>query len=176
MYVCFSLALGGSSSTPWRERAASPLCWRLGSMPDAILSLMQCSRAAARTLLKVFLGKMVTSAITVAEEVRRREEKEEKEESILALLGIIGTVLNLCVIVFVYVYTTLWRHSNPRTGHPQGRTARTSMPPEGTVPGDGASNTFLRQVPSEGRFINGWKGDLPFKKDSARLKKASGNM
>ncbi|XP_078504873.1 protein TUNAR-like [Lissotriton helveticus] len=76
-------------------------------MPDAILSLMHCSRTAARTLLKVFLGKMVTSAITVAEEVRRREEKDEREESILALLGIIGTVLNLCVIVFVYVYTTL---------------------------------------------------------------------
>lgn len=52
---------------------------------------------------------MVTSAITAAAaEVRKQEEKEEKEESILAMLGIIGTVLNLFVIVFVYIYTTLW--------------------------------------------------------------------
>lgn len=53
---------------------------------------------------------MGTSAITTLEDVKRREEKEEKEESILALLGIIGTVLNLFVIVFVYIYTTLWWH------------------------------------------------------------------
>lgn len=53
---------------------------------------------------------MGTSAITTLEDVKRQEEKEEKEESILALLGIIGTVLNLFVIVFVYIYTTLWWH------------------------------------------------------------------
>lgn len=75
-------------------------------MSDDILFLMQC-RLAARILVKVFAGKMGTSAITTLEDVKKREEKEEKEESILALLGIIGTVLNLFVIVFVYIYTTL---------------------------------------------------------------------
>lgn len=35
------------------------------------------------------------------------QEKESKEESILAMLGIIGTILNLLVIIFVYIYTTL---------------------------------------------------------------------
>ncbi|XP_071063352.1 protein TUNAR-like [Pseudochaenichthys georgianus] len=44
--------------------------------------------------------------------LRRDEEKgildkESKEESILAMLGIIGTILNLVVIIFVYIYTTL---------------------------------------------------------------------
>ncbi|XP_053567828.1 protein TUNAR-like [Bombina bombina] len=76
-------------------------------MPDANVLLMQ-SRTAFGELLKIFLGKMVTSAITAAAaEVKRQEEKEEKEESILAMLGIIGTVLNLFVIIFVYIYTTL---------------------------------------------------------------------
>ena len=49
---------------------------------------------------------MGTTAITL-EEVRALEGKEEQEESILALLGIICTFLNLFVIVFVYIYTTL---------------------------------------------------------------------
>lgn len=50
---------------------------------------------------------MGTTVITI-EDVRALEVKEEQEESILALLGIIGTFLNLFVIVFVYIYTTLW--------------------------------------------------------------------
>lgn len=42
------------------------------------------------------------------EEDKGNQEKESKEESILAMLGIIGTILNLVVIIFVYIYTTLW--------------------------------------------------------------------
>jgi len=49
---------------------------------------------------------MGTTPITL-EEVRALEGKEEQEESILALLGIVCTFLNLFVIIFVYVYTTL---------------------------------------------------------------------
>lgn len=49
---------------------------------------------------------MATTIITF-EDVRALEAKEEQEESILAMLGIIGTFLNLFVIVFVYIYTTL---------------------------------------------------------------------
>ncbi|XP_058847772.1 protein TUNAR [Acipenser ruthenus] len=46
--------------------------------------------------------------ITVGnDEEKGIQEKESKEESILAMLGIIGTVLNLFVIIFVYIYTTL---------------------------------------------------------------------
>lgn len=50
---------------------------------------------------------MGTTVITL-EDVQALEVKEEQEESILAMLGIIGTFLNLFVIVFVYIYTTLW--------------------------------------------------------------------
>nr|KAF6273039.1 TCL1 upstream neural differentiation-associated RNA [Pipistrellus kuhlii] len=41
------------------------------------------------------------------DEDRGGHEKESKEESVLAMLGIIGTILNLVVIIFVYIYTTL---------------------------------------------------------------------
>lgn len=51
---------------------------------------------------------MGTTVVTL-DDVRALEVKEEQEESILAMLGIIGTFLNLFVIVFVYIYTTLWR-------------------------------------------------------------------
>ncbi|CAM4618006.1 unnamed protein product [Lepidochelys kempii] len=36
-----------------------------------------------------------------------QEAKEDHEERVLAMLGIAGTVLNLLVIIFVYVYTTV---------------------------------------------------------------------
>lgn len=49
---------------------------------------------------------MGTTVITL-DDVQALEAKVEQEESILALLGIIGTFLNLFVIVFVYIYTTL---------------------------------------------------------------------
>lgn len=49
---------------------------------------------------------MGPTVITI-EEVRALESKEEQEESILALLGIVGTFLNLFVIVFVYIYTVV---------------------------------------------------------------------
>ncbi|CDQ88421.1 unnamed protein product [Oncorhynchus mykiss] len=32
---------------------------------------------------------------------------DDREERILAVLGIIGTVLNLLVVIFVYIYTTI---------------------------------------------------------------------
>ncbi|KAL8220041.1 UNVERIFIED_CONTAM: hypothetical protein K2H54_037931 [Gekko kuhli] len=38
---------------------------------------------------------------------RPQESKEDREERVLAMLGIVGTVLNLLVIIFVYVYTTI---------------------------------------------------------------------
>ncbi|KAJ4939537.1 hypothetical protein JOQ06_028985 [Pogonophryne albipinna] len=74
------------------------------SMSNAMLFLMLCKIGPRRKLL-TFPGKMVNT-------LRRDEEKgildkESKEESILAMLGIIGTILNLVVIIFVYIYTTL---------------------------------------------------------------------
>ncbi|XP_062037297.1 protein TUNAR [Lepus europaeus] len=45
--------------------------------------------------------------ITGGSDEDRGQERESKEESVLAMLGIIGTILNLIVIIFVYIYTTL---------------------------------------------------------------------
>lgn len=53
---------------------------------------------------------MGTTAITL-EDFKALEVKEEQEESILAFLGIICTFLNLFVVVFVYIYTTLWNQN-----------------------------------------------------------------
>ncbi|XP_055719497.1 protein TUNAR-like isoform X1 [Salvelinus fontinalis] len=58
-----------------------------------------------RGKLQTFPGKMVNTAI--CDEETGMQDKEGTEESILAMLGIIGTILNLVVIIFVYIYTTL---------------------------------------------------------------------
>ncbi|KAM4540774.1 protein TUNAR isoform 1-T1 [Fundulus diaphanus] len=58
-----------------------------------------------RQKLKTFAGKMVNTVCR--DEEKGIQDKESKEESILAMLGIIGTILNLVVIIFVYIYTTL---------------------------------------------------------------------
>lgn len=55
--------------------------------------------------IKTFSTKMVITSGN--DEDRGGQEKESKEESVLAMLGIIGTILNLIVIIFVYIYTTL---------------------------------------------------------------------
>ncbi|XP_053458686.1 protein TUNAR [Nycticebus coucang] len=64
---------------------------------------MRFSVSLARKI-KTFATKMV---ITSGNDDDREQEKESKEESVLAMLGIIGTILNLIVIIFVYIYTTL---------------------------------------------------------------------
>ncbi|KAF4091742.1 hypothetical protein AMELA_G00040770 [Ameiurus melas] len=35
------------------------------------------------------------------------EQDNDREERILAILGIVGTILNLLVVIFVYIYTTI---------------------------------------------------------------------
>ncbi|XP_076874216.1 protein TUNAR-like isoform X2 [Brachyhypopomus gauderio] len=49
--------------------------------------------------------KMLNYAI--GPEEPREQKCESREESILAFLGIAGTILNLLVIIFVYIYTSL---------------------------------------------------------------------
>lgn len=58
-----------------------------------------------RRKVQTFPGKMVNTLHS--DEEKGTQDKESKEESILAMLGIIGTILNLLVIIFVYIYTTL---------------------------------------------------------------------
>ncbi|XP_061775216.1 protein TUNAR-like [Nerophis ophidion] len=38
---------------------------------------------------------------------REGDSTNDREERILAVLGIIGTILNLLVVIFVYIYTTV---------------------------------------------------------------------
>lgn len=58
-----------------------------------------------RRQLQTTSEKMVNTSH--GDEEKGIQDKESKEESILAMLGIIGTILNLVVIIFVYIYTTL---------------------------------------------------------------------
>ncbi|XP_072842727.2 protein TUNAR [Pogona vitticeps] len=76
----------------------------LCSMCCDFLLLMHCV-VSLRRRLKSLATKMVI--MSGNEEEKGNQEKESKEESILAMLGIIGTILNLIVIIFVYIYTTL---------------------------------------------------------------------
>ncbi|KAM4724613.1 protein TUNAR [Anableps anableps] len=82
-----------------RLRKAAP-----PSMCSATL-LLRLWKIGPRQKLKTFAGKMVNTVCS--DEEKGIQDKESKEESILAMLGIIGTILNLVVIIFVYIYTTL---------------------------------------------------------------------
>ncbi|XP_056445958.1 protein TUNAR-like [Gadus chalcogrammus] len=62
-------------------------------------------KSGVRFKLQTFAGKMVNTVYR--DEESGIQDREGKEESILALLGIVGTILNLAVIIFVYLYTTL---------------------------------------------------------------------
>ncbi|XP_065111200.1 protein TUNAR [Paramisgurnus dabryanus] len=73
-------------------------------MSNAMFFLMLC-KIGVKGKLQTSPRKMLNTA--VSEEEKRIQDKESKEESILAMLGIIGTILNLVVIIFVYIYTTL---------------------------------------------------------------------
>ncbi|XP_068509093.1 protein TUNAR [Syngnathus scovelli] len=70
----------------------------------SMLFLIFC-KTGVRRKLQMHPGKMVNSVYS--DEERGSQDKESKEETILAMLGIIGTILNLLVIIFVYIYTTL---------------------------------------------------------------------
>ncbi|GAB0190926.1 hypothetical protein GRJ2_001557900 [Grus japonensis] len=65
--------------------------------------------ANASVILKGRITQLATKMVITSgnEEDKGSQEKESKEETILAMLGIIGTILNLIVIIFVYIYTTL---------------------------------------------------------------------
>ncbi|XP_069639638.1 protein TUNAR isoform X1 [Haliaeetus albicilla] len=68
-----------------------------------------CTKDVSQVILKGRIKKLATKMVITSgnEEDKGSQEKESKEETILAMLGIIGTILNLIVIIFVYIYTTL---------------------------------------------------------------------
>ncbi|XP_054369930.2 protein TUNAR [Mirounga angustirostris] len=95
-----------SSSPSFGSGAPAPAGLWLCCVPRAPPARlrMRCSVSLGRKI-KTFVTKMVITSGN--EEDREGQERESKEESVLAMLGIIGTILNLIVIIFVYIYTTL---------------------------------------------------------------------
>lgn len=90
-----------SKTNTWeKKRKASELTVPLS---PALICWLQIG---LRRKVQTFPGKMVNTLHS--DEEKGTQDKESKEESILAMLGIIGTILNLLVIIFVYIYTTLW--------------------------------------------------------------------
>ncbi|EDL18762.1 mCG53020, isoform CRA_a, partial [Mus musculus] len=85
-----------------RTRAGLWLCCVPCAPPTCLRMLFSVS---LERKIKTFATKMVITSGN--DEDRGGQEKESKEESVLAMLGIIGTILNLIVIIFVYIYTTL---------------------------------------------------------------------
>ncbi|XP_074813258.1 protein TUNAR isoform X1 [Natator depressus] len=76
-----------------------------GQMPLPSSELLLEKKVSLRRRIKKLATKMVITSGN--EDDKGNQEKESKEETILAMLGIIGTILNLIVIIFVYIYTTL---------------------------------------------------------------------
>ncbi|XP_053883053.1 protein TUNAR isoform X1 [Malaclemys terrapin pileata] len=74
-----------------------------------LFSLNIVTEALLKVSLRRRIKKLATKMVITSgnEEDKGNQEKESKEETILAMLGIIGTILNLIVIIFVYIYTTL---------------------------------------------------------------------
>ncbi|XP_075923850.1 uncharacterized protein LOC116943140 [Petromyzon marinus] len=72
---------------------------------NASTALPSATATAAAAGLHAPLPAPNAGAGARVEEGDGRRAEESKEESILAALGIVGTVLNLLVIVFVYIYT-----------------------------------------------------------------------
>lgn len=83
--------------SPWPQQG----CWEMIHLSLCLSSL----QVSLERKIKTFATKMVITSGN--DEDRGGQEKESKEESVLAMLGIIGTILNLIVIIFVYIYTTL---------------------------------------------------------------------
>ncbi|CAN8215517.1 unnamed protein product [Coccothraustes coccothraustes] len=80
-----------------------------GKIPVQAKSPLMLEESHLRVILKGRIKKLATKMVITSgnEEDKGSQEKESKEETILAMLGIIGTILNLIVIIFVYIYTTL---------------------------------------------------------------------
>lgn len=87
------------------SRTGSALLWRRCESPIISCAASFPLQVNLGRKIKTFATKMVITSGN--EEDREGQERESKEESVLAMLGIIGTLLNLIVIIFVYIYTTL---------------------------------------------------------------------
>ncbi|XP_043357385.1 uncharacterized protein LOC122457291 isoform X2 [Dermochelys coriacea] len=99
---------GGPWSRPPQRAAPSPQPapdGREGAVTRRLLP-MQCV-VALKLLVEKLDAKMVPGGAGSEWLGPGPGAKEDHEERVLAVLGIAGTVLNLLVVIFVYVYTTL---------------------------------------------------------------------
>lgn len=74
-----------------------------------------CSRCGA--LWKSLMLNMLPHGLAHACQAIEEEQDNDREERILAILGIVGTILNLLVVIFVYIYTTIWRLEFDKKSH-----------------------------------------------------------
>lgn len=93
------------SSCSLSSPAPHPARPRGGAGSDNLCAAFFHIQVSLTRKIKTFASKMVITSGN--DEDKGGQEKESKEESVLAMLGIIGTILNLIVIIFVYIYTTL---------------------------------------------------------------------
>ncbi|KAI5098425.1 hypothetical protein C0J45_12152, partial [Silurus meridionalis] len=56
---------------------------------------------------KSLIINMLPHGLSQACRAIEEEQDNDREERILAILGIVGTILNLLVVIFVYIYTTI---------------------------------------------------------------------
>lgn len=69
-----------------------------------------CSASRQRALWRwgcVMVTMVPGSRYVCSTHAREEDSTNDREERILAVLGIIGTILNLLVVIFVYIYTSV---------------------------------------------------------------------
>lgn len=73
--------------------------------------LILSQKAGLQRKLHVTVSRTTVNDAAILDAANRPERTESRAESILTLLGIVGTVLNLLLMIFVYIYTSLWTWS-----------------------------------------------------------------
>lgn len=69
--------------------------------------LFPVSYSRCGALWKPLMLNMLPHGLAHACRAIEEEQDNDREERILAILGIVGTILNLLVVIFVYIYTTI---------------------------------------------------------------------
>lgn len=74
---------------------------------SALLFTSLCRRGALLGWGSVMVTMVPGSRYVCSAHAREDDHENDREERILAVLGIIGTILNLLVVIFVYIYTSV---------------------------------------------------------------------
>lgn len=94
------------SIRPFTQRSKSDLCSFFFPFPSRLTNLM-IRHHALWGWGSVMVTMVPGSRYVCSTHATDDDSTNDREERILAVLGIIGTILNLLVVIFVYIYTSV---------------------------------------------------------------------